>query len=128
MPERACPETGATTLRQTASKVTDDVGALCRLTLGPQDQLRGPADVSNVVASLSLAASLLPQLFGQLAVFLEVEYVKGTIAPGPGAGQQVRAVSDALHRAGLDAEAMAAALAAAREASTHLQALAPRND
>ena len=81
-----------------------------------------------MVASLSLAASLLPQLFGQLAVFLEVEYVKGTIAPGPGAGQQVRAVSDALHRAGLDAEAMAAALATAGEASTHLQALAPRDD
>jgi hypothetical protein len=110
------------TLRQHASAVADSVAALCRLTLGPQDQLRGPADVSDVVASLALAVSLLPQLFGQLAVFLEVECVKGTIAAGPGAGQQVRAVSDALHRAGLDAETMAAALAAAGEESAHLRA------
>jgi transposase InsO family protein len=31
--------------------------------------------VSDVIAGLSLAASLLPQLFGQLAVFLEVDFV-----------------------------------------------------
>jgi hypothetical protein len=114
------------TLRQNASAVADGVAALCRLTLGPQDQLRGPADVSDVVASVALAVSLLPQLFGQLAAFLEVEYVKGTIAAGPDAGRQVRAVSDALHRAGLDAETMAAALAAAGEESAHLRALVPR--
>ena len=117
-----------TALSETASGVADNVGALCRLTLGPQDQLRGPADVSDVVAQLSLAVSLLPQLFGQLAAFLEVECVKGTIAAGPDAGQRVRAVSDALHRAGLDAEAMAAALAAAGEQSAHLRALVPRAD
>jgi hypothetical protein len=111
-----------TTLRDAASEVADGVGALCRLTLGPQDQLRGPADASDVTAGLSLAASLLPQLFGQLAAFLEVEYVKGTIAAGPAAGQRVRAISDALHRAGLDAEAMAAALATADAEITRLQA------
>ena len=111
-----------TTLRQAAGAMADGAGALCRLTLGPQDRLRGPADVSDVVAGLSAAASLLPQLFGQRAAFLEVEYVKGAIAAGPAAGPKVRAISDALHRAGLDAEAMAAALATAREEITHLQA------
>lgn len=54
--------------------------------------------------------------------------MKGAIAAAPGAGQQVRAVSDALHRAGLNAEAMAAALAAAGEESVHLQALVSRDD
>jgi hypothetical protein len=111
-----------TTLRQAASAVADGVGALCRLTLGPHDQLREAADVSDVIAGLSFAASLLPQLFGQLAAFLEVEYVKGTIEVSPAAGQRVRAISDALHRASLDAEAMAAALAAAGAEGTHLQA------
>ena len=109
-------------LRQTAGAVADGVGALCRLTLGPEDELHGPADVSDVVADLSFAVSLLPQLFGQLAAFLEVEYVKGTIAAGPAGGQRVRAISEALHRAGLDAEAMAAALASADAEITHLRA------
>jgi hypothetical protein len=116
-----------TTLRQAASEVADGVGVLCRLSLGPQDQLRGPADVSDVVARLSLAASLLPQLFGQLAAFLEVECVKGNIGIAPDAAHQVRIISDALHRAGLDAEAMAAAMATAGEASKRLQAPAPRD-
>jgi hypothetical protein len=111
-----------TTLRQAASEVADGVNGLCRLTLGPQDQLRGPGDVSDVVAGVSAAAALLPQLFGQLAAFLEVECVKGTIAASPDAAQRVRAISDALHRAGLDAEAMAAALATADAEITHLQA------
>ena len=122
MPEQPCREAGATTLRRAASAVADGVGSLCGLTLGPQDRLRGPADVAEVVAGVSVAVSLLPQLFGQLAAFLEVEYVRGAIAGGPAAGQRVRAISDALHRAGLDAEAMAAALAAAGEEVTHLQA------
>jgi hypothetical protein len=116
-----------TTLRQAAGVVADGVGAMCRLSLGPQDQLRGPADVSGVVARLSLAVSLLPQLFGQLAAFLEVECVKGNIGGGPDAAHQVRIISDALHRAGLDAEAMAAAMATAGEASTRLQAPVQRD-
>jgi hypothetical protein len=119
-------------LSQTVSGVADGVGALCRLTLGPQDQLRGPADVADVVGGLHEAAVLLPRLFGQLAAFLEVEGVKGVIASAPAAGAldggpQVRAISDALHRAGLDAEAMAAALAVAGEACAQLRAAASEN-
>jgi hypothetical protein len=113
-----------TTLRQAAREVADGVNGLCRLTLGPQDQLRGPGDVSDVVAGVSAAASLLPQLFGQLAAFLEVECVRGAIAAGPDAGLRVRAISEALHRAGLDAEAMAAALATADGEITQLRAQA----
>jgi hypothetical protein len=117
---------GAMTPSRAADGVADGVGALCRLTLGPEDRLRGPADVSGVAAGLGRAMSLLPQLFGQLAAFLEVEHVKGAIAPGAGAGEAVRDVSDALHRAGLDAEAMAAALDAVCHACGQLQARAPR--
>ena len=54
---------------------------------------------------------------------LVVENVKGAVSHGRGSGTAgcVRAVSDALHRAGLDAEAMAAALDAAHEACAELQ-------
>jgi len=123
VPEQPCREPGATSLRQAASAVADGVGSLCRLTLGPQDRLRGPADVSDVVAGVWVAVSLLPQLFGQLAAFLEVENVKGAVSHGRGTGAagRVRAVSDALHRAGLDADAMAVALDAAHEACAGLQ-------
>ena len=119
-----------TGLRETASAVADGVAALQRLTLGPDDQLEGPADVRDVVGCLSLAMSRMPQLFGQLAAFLEIEYVQGTVADGDpgdpaGPGQQVRAVSEALHRAGLDAGAMAAALDAARAACDRVRPSAP---
>lgn len=111
------------TLRQTADSVAEAIRALGQMTLGPGDQLRQPDDVSDVVGSLSVAMSLMPQLLGQLAAFLEVEHVKGAIAPGQGAdaGECVRAASDALHRAGLDAETMAAALDAAHEACRGLK-------
>jgi hypothetical protein len=110
------------TLRQTADSVADATRALCQLTLGPGDELRHPDDVSDVIGSLSVAMSLMPQLLGQLAAFLEVEHVKGAITHGHGdAGECVRAASDALHRAGLDAEMMAAALDAAHEACRGLK-------
>jgi hypothetical protein len=110
-------------LSRTAASVPEAVRALQHLTLGPADELASPADVAEVIAGLSLAISLMPQLFGQLAAFLEVENVKGTVSHGRGAGAagRVRAVSEALHRAGLDAEAMAAALDAAHEACAELQ-------
>jgi hypothetical protein len=111
-------------LSRTATSVPEAVRALQHLTLGPADELRSPADVADVIAGLSLAISLMPQLFGQLAAFLEVENVKGAVSHGRGTGAAgyVRAVSDALHRAGLDAEAMAAALDAAHEACAELRA------
>jgi hypothetical protein len=116
-----------TRLRETASAVTEGVAALSRLTLGPDDQLDGPADVRDVIGSLSLAVSRMPQLLGQLAVFLEIEQVKGAVAGDQeaDAGGYVREVSDALHRAGVDAEAMTAALDTAREACERVQVSDP---
>lgn len=110
-------------LRKTATSVAEAVSALQRLTLGPADELENPADVADVIASLSLAMSLMPQLLGQLAAFLEIEHVKGAVShrEGSGAAGPVRAVSDALHRAGLDAETMAEALDSAREACAQLE-------
>ena len=112
-----------TSLRKTASAVAEGVAALSRMTLGPDDQLDGPADVRDVIGSLSLAVSRMPQILGQLAVFLEIEQVKGAVADDQGADARdyVREVSDALHRAGVDAEAMTAALDAAREACERVQ-------
>jgi hypothetical protein len=110
-------------LRKTAISVAEAVGTLQRLTLGPAGELQDPADAADVIASLSLAMSLMPPLLGQLAAFLEVEHVKGAVAHarGTGAAASVRAVSDALHRAGLDAETMAVALDSARQACAELE-------
>jgi hypothetical protein len=118
-----------TGLRETAGAVAEGIGALHHLTLGPGDELEGPDDVADVLASMALAMSRMPRLLGQLAAFLEVEHVKGTIGPGRRAGtgeERVRAVSDALHRAGLDAETMALALDAARQSCAELAAAASR--
>lgn len=97
--------------------------ALNRLTLGPDDQLTCPADVCDVLASLALAASELPQLVEHLATFLEIDAVKGSVRAATGAdtGMHISTVSDALHRAGLDAEAMRAALAVAGDACGSLR-------
>jgi hypothetical protein len=110
-------------LRETAASVAEGVRALQRLTLGPADQLENPADVADVIASLSVTMSLMPALLGQLAAFLEVEHVKGAVSHRhpAGAAEPVRAVSDALHRAGLDAETMAVALDSAHEACAELE-------
>jgi hypothetical protein len=108
-----------------AGAVAEGIRTLHHLTLGPGDQLEGPNDVRDVIGALSLAVSRMPQLLGQLAVFLEIEQVKGTLA-GQDSAEHVRAVSDALHRAGLDAEAMAAALDGASDACERVIAAAPR--
>ena len=107
--------------------MAEGVRALIHLTLGPDDELEGPADVREVIGSLSLAMSRMPQLLEQLATYLEIEHVKGIVADehGGDAGVHVRTVSEALHRAGLDAEAMAAALDAARAACGELTAFEP---
>jgi len=117
---------GVRRLRETAGAVAGGIEVLNYLTLGPGDELEGPDDVADVLAGLALAASRMPRLFGQLAAFLEVEHVKGAIGSGSQAstGERVRAVSDALHRAGLDAETMAAALDGARQGCAGLASAA----
>lgn len=101
-------------IRAAARRVGGEISTLIRLTCGPADELREPADVRDIAAGLRLAVSRMPELFGQLAAFLEVENVRSTVAgQDEAATAAVREVSEALHRAGLDAEAMAAALDAA---------------
>jgi hypothetical protein len=114
-----------TGLREAADAVAEGIRTLQQLTLGPDDQLEGPVGVREVIGGLSLAVSRMPQLLGQLAAFLEIEHVRGALVGGEGvgAGEDVRAVSDALHRAGLDAEAMAAALDVAHDACDRVQAV-----
>jgi hypothetical protein len=104
-----------TDIRETTRQIGDAIRTLLGLTCGPADELRHPADVRDIASGLRQAISRMPELFGQLAAFLEVENVRGTIASqgGTGVTAAVREVSEALHRAGLDAEAMTAALEAA---------------
>lgn len=116
-----------TRLQEATRQVAEGVQLLTRLTCGPADELEHPADVRNVVAGLWTGVSQMPPLLGQLAAFLEVENVRGTVArqDGADASAAVHAVSDALHRAGLDAEAMAAALETARTSCEQLTAARP---
>jgi hypothetical protein len=104
-----------TGLREAAGQVAEGIRTLSRLSCGPDDELGDPADVRDVVSGLAVALSRTPEVLTQLAVFLEVENVRRGVVrtDGGDAGATVRAVSDALHRASLDAEAMAAALEAA---------------
>jgi len=94
-----------------AGAVAEGIRTLHHLTLGPGDQLEGPNDVRDVIGALSLAVSRMPQLLGQLAVFLEIEQVKGTLA-GQDSAEHV--------------QAMAAALDGARDACERVIAAAPR--
>lgn len=116
-----------TRLSEAARQVTEGIAALSRLSCGPGDELRAPADVRDVVSGLAVAFSGTPAVLTQLAVFLEVENVRGGVVrpDGGDAGATVRAVSDALHRASLDAEAMAAALEAARACCQQVTAASP---
>lgn len=117
-----------TALQDATRQVAAGVQMLTSLTCGPGDELEHPADVRRVVAGLCLAASRMPPLLGQLAAFLEVENVRGTVAglDGDDATAEVRTVSDALHRASLDAEAMAAALETACMSCEQLTTARPR--
>jgi hypothetical protein len=53
---------------------------LQRLTLAPADELGNPADVADVIASLSVATSLMSALLSQLAAFLEIEHAKVAVS------------------------------------------------
>jgi len=116
-----------TGLREAAGQVTEGIAALSRLSRGPGDELRDPADVRHVIGALAVALSGSPEVLTQLAAFLEVENVRGGVVgtDGSDAGATVRAVSDALHRASLDAEAMAAALHSALACCQQLTAHDP---
>jgi len=108
---------------EVASRAAHAIAVLNELTHGG-GELSTPADVSDIVASLELIGSSLPQLCEQLARFLVVQHEDGQLTPEAGldADDCVTEVIEALAAAGQAADMMTAALTEARAGS---QVLAP---
>ena len=108
---------------EVASRAAHDIAVLSELTHGG-GELSTPGDVRDIVASLELIGSSLPQLCEQLARFLVVQHEDGQLTPEAGldADDCVTEVIEALAAAGQAADMMTAALTEARAGS---QVLAP---
>ena len=108
---------------EVASRAAHAIAVLNELTHGG-GELSAPGDVRDIVASLELIGSSLPQLCEQLARFLVVQHEDGQLTPEAGldADDCVTEVIEALAAAGQAADMMTAALTEARAGS---QVLAP---
>ena len=108
---------------EVASRAAHAIAVLNELTHGG-GELTTPGDVRDIVASLELIGSSLPQLCEQLARFLVVQHEDGQLTPEAGldADDCVTEVIEALAAAGQAADMMTAALTEARAGS---QVLAP---
>ena len=108
---------------EVASRAAHAIAVLSELTHGG-GELSTPGDVRDIVASLELIGSSLPQLCEQLARFLVVQHEDGQLTPEAGldADDCVTEVIEALAAAGQAADMMTAALTEARAGS---QVLAP---
>ncbi|HEY2437919.1 MAG TPA: hypothetical protein VGH93_12115 [Solirubrobacteraceae bacterium] len=108
---------------EVASRAAHAIAVLNELTHGG-GELSTPGDVRDIVASLELIGSSLPQLCEQLARFLVVQHEDGQLNPEEGldADDCVTEVIEALAAAGQAADMMTAALTEARAGS---QVLAP---
>jgi hypothetical protein len=108
---------------EVASRAAHAIAVLNELTHGG-GELSTPGDVRDIVASLELIGSSLPQLCEQLARFLVVQHEDGQLSPEEGldADDCVTEVIEALAAAGQAADMMTAALTEARAGS---QVLAP---
>ena len=108
---------------EVASRAAHAIAVLYELTHGG-GELSNPGDVRDIVASLELIGSSLPQLCEQLARFLVVQHEDGQLTPEAGldADDCVTEVIEALAAAGQAADMMTAALTEARAGS---QVLAP---
>jgi hypothetical protein len=108
---------------EVASRAAHAIAVLNELTHGG-GELSTPGDVRDIVASLELIGSSLPQLCEQLARFLVVQHEDGQLSPEAGldADDCVTEVIEALAAAGQAADMMTAALTEARAGS---QVLAP---
>ena len=108
---------------EVASSAAHAIAVLNELTHGG-GELSTPGDVRDIVASLELIGSSLPQLCEQLARFLVVQHEDGQLTPEAGldADDCVTEVIEALAAAGQAADMMTAALTEARAGS---QVLAP---
>jgi hypothetical protein len=107
---------------EVASRAAHAIAVLNELTHGG-GELSTPGDVRDIVASLELIGSSLPQLCEQLARFLVVQHEDGQLTPEAGldADDCVTEVIEALAAAGQAADMMTA-LTEARAGS---QVLAP---
>ena len=108
---------------EVASRAAHAIAVLNELTHGG-GELSNSGDVRDIVASLELIGSSLPQLCEQLARFLVVQHEDGQLTPEAGldADDCVTEVIEALAAAGQAADMMTAALTEARAGS---QVLAP---
>ena len=106
---------------EVASRAAHAIAVLNELTHGG-GELSTPGDVRDIVASLELIGSSLPQLCEQLARFLVVQHEDGQLTPEAGldADDCVTEVIEALAAAGQAADMMTAALAETRAASALL--------
>ena len=111
---------------EVASRAAHAIAVLSELTHGG-GELSTPGDVRDIVASLELIGSSLPQLCEQLARFLVVQHEDGQLTPEAGldADDCVTEVIEALAAAGQAADMMTAALTEAR-AGSQVLAHAPR--
>ena len=111
---------------EVASRAAHAIAVLNELTHGG-GELSTPGDVRDIVASLELIGSSLPQLCEQLARFLVVQHEDGQLTPEAGldADDCVTEVIEALAAAGQAADMMTAALTEAR-AGSQVLAHAPR--
>ena len=106
---------------EVASRAAHAIAVLNELTHGG-GELSTPGDVRDIVASLELIGSSLPQLCEQLARFLVIQQEDGQLEHEEGldTGDTVTEVIEALAAAGQAADMMTAALAETRAASSQL--------
>ncbi|HUK71981.1 MAG TPA: hypothetical protein VLW50_24975 [Streptosporangiaceae bacterium] len=110
--------------RDLADRAAESIRALNHLT---PDALEYPGDLYDVIARLKVMAQRLPQLFGQLSAWLELEYAAGRIAHDSGQAPEryVKGVTDSLTLAAMGGSALADALDTAHNACSGLKAAHP---
>lgn len=115
-----------TTAAKAADQAAEAMRALNYLTL-PREGAPGleyPGDVYEVVASLKILAQRLPQLFGQLSLWLGEQHAAGKVGhdSGEDAAEHVRQVRYWLDTAETCAHELAGALDKVHNASAGLKA------
>jgi hypothetical protein len=108
--------------RQLAGAVAESVRCLNHATFTGADGLMSPADAESVLADLGIAATRLPQLFGQVKDFLMRQAGTGDLADSGGADvrERVAAAAYQLGRAHGAAGDLATALQRAQGAVSGL--------
>jgi hypothetical protein len=115
-----------TQAKEYASSAAECIRSLTYATL-PHEGAPGleyPGDVYEIVASLKVAVQRMPQLFGQLSLWLGKQNAAGRVGHDSGqeAGEHVTAVRDALDYAATCAGTLGRALDQAHNASAGLKA------